>query len=239
MSHRLTLTLRLSMVLLLSSCNHQPPATEPAVSPATAIATPQPSQQLPPPTAIDSSTRLSAEGYGATAEEARRSAQGALSESLKVEVKSLSESLTDSQGLLYAKRVVESSSRLPLLGLQVKTERLGQEYHCTVVLDKAEALHLYQQQIDHLAAAITPLHTAATTASGEAHYRQLEQIYEKLDQIEDYVTVALLLGQPKLPALPTTLAAVTHQLQTIESRAPTLAIASRALIRDLPPARYH
>ncbi|QEP42463.1 hypothetical protein D5085_04500 [Ectothiorhodospiraceae bacterium BW-2] len=184
------------------------------------------------------SATLTAEGYGPTNSDARRNALGALSESLKVEVKSYTASAKNDQGLIYAKQVKESSSELPLLATQFSYIDLGKEQHCTVTMDKAEALTQYQRQIDKRAQEITALEQQQRQQQNDARYHTLQQLYEKLDQIDDYITVALLLGEPRLPKLPTTLQQTANALRTLESHAPTVAIAAGHLTRDLPAGRY-
>ncbi len=182
---------------------------------------------------------LTADGYGPTQTDARRNALGTLSESLKVEVKSFTSSATDQNGLLYAKAVNESSSELPLLGTEFAYIDLGNEQMCTVTLDAAKALALYQRQIERLAGEINALEQRqAQQQAADERYRVLQQLYEKLDQIDDYITVALLLGQPTLPKLATTLEQTANRLRSLESKAPSLAIATGQLSRDLPKGRY-
>jgi hypothetical protein len=182
---------------------------------------------------------LSADGYGPTQSDARRNALGTLSESLKVEVKSFTSSATDENGLLYAKLVNESSSELPLLGTEFAYIDLGNEQMCTVTLNADKALVLYQRQIERLASDINALEQSQSRQqSPDARYRTLQQLYEKLDQIDDYITVALLLGKPTLPTLKTTLEKTANHLRSLESKAPSLRIAVSQLSRDLPEGRY-
>ena len=181
-----------------------------------------------------------ADGYGPTNMDARRNALGTLSESLKVEVKSFTTSTTDQNGLLYAKQVSESSSELPLLGTEFSYIDLGNEQMCTVTLDSARALVLYQRQIDRLASEINQLENTQLQQkkSADKRYQTLQQLYEKLDQIDDYITVALLLGSPQLPELKTALEQTTNLLRNLESKAPTLAIGASQLVKDLPEGDY-
>jgi hypothetical protein len=184
-------------------------------------------------------TTLTADGYGPTQTDARRNALGTLSESLKVEVKSFTTSATDQNGLVYAKLVNETSSELPLLGTEFAYIDLGDEQMCTVTLDASRALALYQRQIDRLATEINELEKRqAQQQAADERYRMLQQLYEKLDQIDDYITVALLLGQSAIPMLTTTLDQTANRLRSLESKAPSLAIASMQLSRDLPKGHY-
>lgn len=180
-----------------------------------------------------------AEGYGATPEQAKKNALASLSESLLVQVKSEFKSVKSSDGQSSAKQTIETSSGLPLLGVELVESEVSGEFYCRATLNSSKSLPLYESRIRALLAQANRLNTGQQKQQGNQRYLSLESLLASRENLDQYQTVAGLLGMaPVNTSLPDS-ALIRSQILQLESASQTLDIAVSALTRDLPDLIYH
>ncbi|MBF0471080.1 MAG: DUF4384 domain-containing protein [Gammaproteobacteria bacterium] len=183
--------------------------------------------------------QLNAEGHGVSGEAARKEAFSALAEQLKVEVSSTFHAASDSSGRVDASRLITTHSELPLLGVDTEVSRSKSGYTCYAWLSSSKSSPLYQAEMKSLANRIRyQQQQLARESSGSSRYSLLNQLLTEIEQFENYRTVAQILGARSLPEIALTASTLRSQLLTLEAAAPTLAIATTVLARDLPQKRY-
>lgn len=184
--------------------------------------------------------QLTGEAHGPTREEARKQAMAALSESIKIEVKSVFQSEKTSDGYSDANKRVTTTSELPLLGVEVDLTTKRDGYFCIAWLDSDKSVRLYQAELTTLANAIqTQQQQLKQQQDNAKRYRLLGRLLTDVEQFNNYHTVAQLLGAKGLPQLTVDSTTLSSELLTLEAAASTLAIAAEVLTRALPPEAYY
>ena len=182
---------------------------------------------------------LSGEAYAPTREEARKQALSTLSESVLVEVKSVSKSEQHSDGYIEASKKVSSVSELPLLGVDYTVINKKDEFYCTVLLNGDRSLALYKAEIKKLAGSIDALNKKQSSQKNKSQrHKTLNLLLTELEQYDKHQTVARFLGGEVAAPVSVQMADVRSELLSIEAAAPSVDIAAKILTRDLPVHQY-
>ena len=184
---------------------------------------------------------LTGDAYGNSREESKKQALAALSESILVEMNSVFESEQHSDGYQDAKKLVKTKSELPLLGVDVTFFNKQGGIFCTAFMNSDKSLKLYQAELTKLSNSVASLNKKQLSLKKKPsqRYSVLNELLTSQEQFNKYLTVAMLLGGQGLPKIPLTEAAVKSELISIESTAPSLAVAANVLTRDLANHIYY
>jgi len=183
---------------------------------------------------------LVGDAFGKTREQAKKQAMAALSESLIVEVKSVFESETHSDGYNDASKKIRSVSELPLLGVDVTYINKETEYYCTAFMNSDKSLKLYQTEMMQLDKSIAALNKKQNRQekNKQQRYKTLNELLAQIEQYNKYQTVARLLGAKMLEDTVLSEAEIRSEILSIEATAPSLDIAAKILTRDLDNSIY-
>jgi len=186
-----------------------------------------------------SALNLTAEGYGADREAAKREALAALSESLQVEVKSESKVLKSTRHDMKASNEVHTLSELPLLGVDYTFFNQANEMYCRAYFDVAKAKHLYTQKLKIMASAFSKMKAEYKSVKPSEEYQFLGQMLAKHEQFEKYHLVARFIGLERVPELSMSASEIKGRMLTIESSVPDLNLAAALLTKNLPDEPYY
>lgn len=183
---------------------------------------------------------LSGEGYGATSKEARSQALSALSESIRVEVKSELSTHADSDGYDYVMSNQQSISDLPLLGADVTVYDKRGEFYGTALLNSDTSLPLYQEEIERQRKSLEGLKGQLDAAKGDParRYALLTQALAEMEEYEKHRAVFFMLSGTSAPAAALDASQLKSDLMSIEAAAPSLSIAAQMIARELPSMAY-
>ncbi len=181
-----------------------------------------------------SALNLQAEARAATAAQAKREALAALAESIFITVKSETNSVTESTGRQKQSLQLQTSSDVPLMGVETRTQQSGAEFVCTVKLDAAKSALAYRQRVGELFIEINELdNRIARTKSPSNQYSMLIHALTVLEQYEKYKAVAQLLGETQFAVLSRSRQDTEAQLRALEKAAFSLELAAQILSKKL------
>lgn len=192
-------------------------------------------------TATAQAIEITAEGYGADRDKAKKQAMANLSQSLVVEIKSETRLRQDQSGNRDASQEISTKSELPLLGVDTSIINKQGEFFCIASLDSSKSLGLYETRLNKLDREIRVLYNKQKNLKNnpEQRYKMLSQILTDIDLYQKYHAIAQLLGSNVGKELPITSAEINSELMDIEDAAPSLSIAAELLSRDLDKNRYY
>lgn len=182
---------------------------------------------------------LTAEGYGANREEAKKNALATLSEALQVEVKSQTDIFKHTQSGSIASQRIQTLSELPLLGVEFTFIDKHNEKHCLSMLNSSKAASLYKEKLILLRKSFSTMHTQLKQSSQNAKYLLLSDMLAKHDQFDKYLLVARLIGVTNTPSLSMTMPQIKAEMLSIESAVPSLELAAKLLTRNLSDQRLY
>lgn len=179
------------------------------------------------------------QAYGITRELAKKQALAALSESIIVDVKSVFESQTYSDGNIEANKKIHSVSELPLLGVDVSCLNKISEFFCNATLNSDRSLKFYLLEINRLQQSISSLNKNQKRENNKHHrYKILNEILTQIEEYNKFKMITRLLGAPGQFDLKLQIAEVQSKILTIEEMAPSLEIAAKILTRELDKYVY-
>jgi len=181
----------------------------------------------------------SAQAYGDTPQQARHRALAALSESLRVEVRSQFNASRSSTGENYAKQVIDTYSNLPLLGVKQIVKEKNGEFYSAVYLRETEALALYRGELERLYRVISDHQKKLDKQrDADARYSILLTMLTDIEQYEKYHTVARLLGDGSISPVPAQAEEIRARILRIEKSVPSLEVAAQVLTHNMPDHKY-
>jgi len=181
----------------------------------------------------------SAQAYGDTPQQARHRALAALSESLRVEVRSQFDASRSSTGDAYAKQIINTYSNLPLLGVKQIVKQKNGEFYSAVYLNEKESIALYRAELEKLFKKISDRQkNLDQLPDTDSQYSTLLALLTDIEQYEKYHTVARLLGDRSVPGVPVPAEKIRAEILKFEKSVPSLDVAAQVLSRNMPDHKY-
>jgi len=176
---------------------------------------------------------VQSEARAATEAQAKREALAALADSIFINVKSETSSVTEGSGKSEQSVSIHASSDIPLIGVEMKCEARSREFVCQSSLDSTKSLPIYQRHLNELSLEIATLDARILKSTGQDRYSLLTQALTAIEQFEKYRAVATMLGLINFEAPLRTRADTEAQLLALESAVPSIELAAKLLSKNL------
>ncbi|MEA3373293.1 MAG: DUF4384 domain-containing protein [Campylobacterota bacterium] len=175
-------------------------------------------------------------GFGQTMKEAKHEALSDLSQSIKVEVRSVFVSHKQATGNSvdsYAEGTIKVTSNLPIIGAEFEFFDNPDNIEAVVKLSPSKAKNLYAQKLDTLYSEIETYAKKVSPAQSSMEKEQLLGILlNRVNEYDRYQSVAIVLGVEKIKQPAVNKAAVRSDLLALQSNIDSMTMAANVLAKS-------